>query len=62
MTLVKHRNGLAGQNGAGKFKVRHVGSAPRTVYGKEAQPGGGDIKQMTVGMGHQFVGFFGGGI
>jgi len=35
---------------------------PQAVDGEEAQTGGGQAVKMTVGVRHQFVSFFAGGI
>ena len=60
--FVKNLDRLAAYNGGGKKVQGHVWSAPRAVYGKKAQPGAGDVVQMTVGMGHKLVTFLGGRI
>ncbi len=44
-----------------KFASHFTGQA-RAINGKEPEAGGGEAKQVAVGVGHQFVAFFCGGI
>lgn len=46
----------------GKAEIGHVRTTARTVDGKEAEAGRGDVVELAVGMGHQFVALLGGGI
>ena len=62
MTEIEDVNRLTGQDVTSKQKQRHVGSAPRPVYGKEPQAGGRQPVQMAVGVGHQLIGFLGRGV
>ena len=60
--VVKDLDRLARQYGFGELEQRHVGSTPRAIDGKETQAGGGQAVQVAIGVGHQLVGFFAGGI
>jgi hypothetical protein len=74
VAVVKHFYGFIFQNGFGKEEEGHVGAslplkfAPhftgqaRAINGKEPEAGGGEAKQVAVGVGHQLVAFFGGSI
>src|SRR5579885_3245316 len=54
---IEHVDGPALQDVAREHEQRHVGPAPWTVHGEEAQAGHRQLIQMAVGVRHQFVGF-----
>ena len=60
--VVEHLDGPPFDNRLHEEDGRHVGPAPRSVDGEEAQPGGGEAVEAAVGVGHQLVGLLGGGI
>src|SRR5690554_6299603 len=60
--VVEYVDGLASQDFLGKDKQCHIRAAPGAVHGKKAQTGGGNAEQMAVGVSHQFIGFFTGGV
>ena len=60
--LVVDVDGLAGQDGPGEKKQRHVGTSPGAVNGEKAESRAGDPVENRISMGHEFVGFFRGGI
>ncbi len=62
VAVVEYLDGLVVEDGFGEKKQSHVGTAPGTVNGEEAQAGGGKAEQVAVSMGHQFVAFLCGGI
>lgn len=59
VAVVKDLDGFALHDGSGKKHGRHVWAAPGAIDGKEAQPGGGQTKQVAIGVRHEFVGFLG---
>ncbi len=62
LAIVEHRNFLAGENSSGEFEQRHVRTSPWTIDGKEPQTRSRQAVKMAVGVGHQFVGLFAGGV
>lgn len=46
----------------GEAEVGHVGTTARTVDGEKTEARRGDVVELAVGMGHQFVALLGGGI
>ena len=56
VSVVVDVDGLAGKDALGKLEVGHVGTSPRTIHGKEAQSGAGDVVEVVVALGHQLVG------
>ncbi len=62
VAVVEHVDGAAFEHGLGEREVGHVGPAPGPVHGEEAQAGGGQPVEVAVGVGHQLVGFLGGGV
>ena len=53
---------VAVEDGAGEREQSHVGPAPGSVDGEEAQAGRWDAEQVRVAVRHQFVGALGGGV
>ena len=43
----------------GKFEIRHVGAAERSIDGKETQPRRRDAIEMAIRVSHEFVGLLG---
>jgi hypothetical protein len=62
LAVIEDIYGLARQDVLGKQEQSHVGPPPRAIHREKAQAGGGQAIQMAVGMGHQFVGLFRGGV
>src|SRR3569623_1828296 len=62
LAVVVDVDGLAFEDVLGELEQRHVGPAPRTVHGEEAQSRGGQAVEMAVGVRHQLVRFLGGGV
>ena len=60
--VVEYLNGLAGFKLVCKAEVGHVGATGGAVDGKEAQPCAGDVVELAVGVGHELVALFGGGV
>jgi hypothetical protein len=56
MSVIEDVDGLSGQYAFREVEQGHVGSAPRTVYGKEPQSRRRHLKEMAIRMRHQFVG------
>ena len=48
VTVVEYLDGLSLADGRGKEHGCHVGAAPRTVYGKEPEAGGGQAVELAV--------------
>ena len=61
-TFVEDVDGVSGEDGSGEQVEGHVRAAPRPVDGEETQARGGKPVEMAVGVGHEFVGLFGGGV
>ncbi len=62
LPVIEDGDRLARKDGAGEFEQGHVRPAPGAVYGEEAQSRGGQSVQVAVGVGHQLVGLFAGGV
>ncbi|MEY3459804.1 MAG: hypothetical protein RL215_2961 [Planctomycetota bacterium] len=62
VTEVEDINGFSGEDGFGEKPERHIRASPGAIDGEEAESGGGEVEEVAVGMGHEFVGAFGGGI
>ena len=62
VSVVENLDGLALHQLVGEAEVGHVGTAGRTVDGEEAQAGAGDVVQLRIGVGHQFVTLLRGGV
>jgi len=60
--VVEDLDRLALEDVAGEGKIRHIRAPPGTIDGEKPQAGGRDAVEVTVGVGHQFVGFFRRGI
>ena len=60
--VVEYLDGLAGFELVGEAEVGHVGAAGGAIDGKEAQPCAGDVVEFAVGVGHELVALFGGGV
>ena len=62
VAVVEDLYGLAFEDVFGELEQGHVGPAPGSIHGEEAQAGGGQAEQVAVAVGHEFVGAFGGGV
>ena len=62
VAIIENLDGLAFHQLVGKAEVSHVGTASRTIYGKEAQASRRDVVELRVGMGHQLVALLRGGV
>ena len=62
MTMVVNVNWLTSKDPAREQEQRHVWATPGAVYRKKSQPCDWNAEQMSVGVGHQFIGFFRGRI
>ena len=62
LAVVEYLDGLAGFELVGEAEVGHVGAAGGAVDGKEAQSRAGDVVELAVGVGHELVALFGGGV
>ena len=60
--MVKYLDGLSLKDCLGKEEQGHIGSSPGTIDCKKTQANGRNTKQVTVGMGHQFIALFTGSI
>ena len=62
VAVVIDLDGVATQQFVGKPKVGHVGTASGAIDGEEAQAGGGDVVELAIAVGEEFVALLGGGI
>ena len=62
VAIVEDFDGFAFDELVGEAEVSHVGTTGGTVDGEEAETGGGDVVEFGVGVGEEFVGFFGSGV
>ena len=62
LAVVENLDGLAGLELVGESEVRHVRAACRAVDGKEAEAGARNVVELAVGVGHELVALFGGGV
>lgn len=62
VAVIEYADGLAGAQFVGKAEISHIRTAGRPVDCKETQPRAGNVIQFAVCVGHQFIGFLGGGI
>jgi hypothetical protein len=62
LPAVEHLDRLACEDRTGEKECRHVGPAPGSIDGEEAQARARDAVKMRIGMAEQFVGALGGGI
>ncbi len=53
---------LSPQDGIRKEEIGHVGPSPGAVYREEPQAGAGDFVEGRVGVRHEFISFFRGGV
>ena len=62
VAVVENLYRFALQELVGEAEVCHVGTAAGTIDGEEAQTGAGDVVELAVGVCHELVALFGGGI
>ena len=62
LAVVEHVDRPAFERGLGEQEQRHVRAPPGAIHGEEAQARGRQAEQVAVGVGHQLVGFLGGGV
>ncbi len=62
VAVVIDLDGVATQQLVGKRKVAHVGTASGTIDREEPQARGGDVVELAVAVGEEFVALLGGGI
>ena len=62
ITVVEDLDGFALYQLFREGKIGHIRAAIGAVNREEAQTGGGDAVEMGIGVGHQLVGFFCGGV
>ncbi len=62
VAIVEYLDGLAFHQFVGEAKICHVGTAGGAIDGKEAEAGRGDVVELTISMGHQFVALLRGGV
>ena len=62
VAIVKNLDSLTFNKFIGKAEISHIRTTCRTIYGKEAEAGRGDVVELRVGMGHQLVALLRGGV
>ena len=62
LAVVENLDGLAGFELVGEAEVGHVGAAGGAVNGKESQARARDVVELAVGVRHELVALFGGGV
>ena len=62
VAVVEDLDRLAGAQFIGEAKVGHVRAASRAVDSEKAQARAGDVVELGVGVGHEFIALFGGGV
>ena len=62
VAIVEYLDGLAFHQLVGEAEISHIRTTCRTIYGKEAEAGRGDVVELRVGMGHQLVALLRGGV
>ena len=62
VAIIENLDGLAFHQLVGEAEVSHIGTTCRAIDGKEAEAGRGDVVELRVGMGHQLVALFRGGV
>ena len=62
VAVVENLDRFVVDNGIGKQKECHIGPAPGAVDGKKAKTGCRQIIEVTVGVRHELVGLFAGGV
>ena len=60
--VVEYLDGLAGFKLVGEAEVGHVGAAGGSIDGEEPEACAGDVVEFAVGVGHELVALFGGGV
>lgn len=62
VAVVVDLDGFTLQQFVGEAEVGHIRTTRRTIDGEEAQTRTGDVVELAVAVGHQFVALLGGGI
>lgn len=62
LAVVENLDGLAGFELVGEAEVGHVRAACGAVDGEEAEPRAWDVVEFAVGVRHELVALFGGGV
>ena len=62
VAIVENLDGFAFHQFVGEAEVCHVGTTCGAIDGKEAEAGRGDVVELTISMGHQFVALLRGGV
>lgn len=62
VAIIEYLNVFSFYQLIGETEVSHIGSAGRSVNGKETKTGTRNVIELAVGMSHQFVALLGGGI
>ena len=62
VAIVEYLDGLAFHQLVGEAEVSHIWTTGGAIDGKEAQAGRGDVVELRVSMGHQFVALLRGGV
>lgn len=62
VAVVEDLDGLAFTELVGEAEVGHIGTTCGAIDGEEAEAGGGYVVELAVGVCHQFVALFCGGI
>lgn len=62
VTVVENLDGLTFHQFVGEAEVCHVGTTCGAIDGKEAEAGRGDVVELAISMGHQFVALLRGGV
>ena len=62
LAVIEYLDSLAGFKLVGEAEVGHVGATGGAVDGKETEPCAGDVVEFAVGVGHELVALFGGGV
>lgn len=62
VAIIENLDGLAFHQLVGETEVCHIGTTCGAIDGKEAEAGRGDVVELTISMGHQFVALLRGGV
>ena len=62
VAIVENLDGIAFHQLVGEAEVCHVGTTCGAIDGKEAEAGRGDVVELAISMGHQFVALLRGGV
>ncbi len=62
VAIVKNLDSLTFNKFIGKAEISHIRTTCRTIYGKEAEAGRGDVVEFTICMGHQLIALLRGGV